>query len=143
MPYPEEMVHPMREEVKRLGARELRSAADVDSFMEVHKQGTALLFVNSVCGCAAGMARPGLALALTHDTLPDEIGTVFAGQDLEATARAREYFEGKQPSSPQIALFRDGILVRLIQRQEIEGREATVVADELIRAFDAYCVPTR
>lgn len=140
MPYPEEMVRPMREELTRMGLTELHTASEVDAFMKGHAKGTTLLFVNSVCGCAAGMARPGLALALTHHALPDAMATVFAGQDLEATARAREHFDGNPPTSPQIALFRDGRLVRLIQRFEIEGRSASDLSNALIAAFDSHCV---
>lgn len=143
MPYPEEMVQPMRAELTRLGVRELRTPEEVDSFMAAHSKGTALIFVNSVCGCAAGMARPGLALSLTYDKLPDATATVFAGQDLEATARARSYFGGNAPTSPQIALLRDGKLVRLVQRQEIEGRDAQTVARHLTQAFDEHCAVAR
>jgi putative YphP/YqiW family bacilliredoxin len=137
------MVQPMRAELTRLGVRELRTPEDVDAFMAANQKGTALIFVNSVCGCAAGMARPGLALSLTYDKLPDATATVFAGQDLEATARARSYFEGNAPSSPQIALFHDGKLVRLVQRQEIEGRDAQTVSRHLIQAFDEHCAVPR
>ncbi|MDM7913699.1 MAG: BrxA/BrxB family bacilliredoxin [Candidatus Eisenbacteria bacterium] len=140
MPYPEELVEPMREELTRMGVQELRTPDEVDAFMRENRERTALVFVNSVCGCAAGMARPGLALALTHDRVPGAVATVFAGQDLEATNRARAYFENHPPTSPQIALFKEGKLVRLIQRQEIEGRDPGDVATNLIQAFDRYCV---
>lgn len=142
MPYPEEMVRPMREELTRMGVVEMKTADDVDRVM-AEGSGTTLVFVNSVCGCAAGMARPGLALALTNERLPDRITTVFAGQDLDATARARAYFEAYPPSSPQIALFKDGKLVHMIQRQQIEGRSAHDVASNLIEAFDAHCAGAR
>lgn len=138
MLYSEEMVAPMRDELARLGVLELRTPEEVDAVLN-QKTATTLVFVNSVCGCAAGMARPGLALALLHDPRPTRITTVFAGVDLEATARARTFFDSHPPSSPQIALFRDGQLVHMIQRQDIEGRTAPDVARNLIRAFDAYC----
>jgi putative YphP/YqiW family bacilliredoxin len=137
MPYDPMLVKPMREEVTRLGVKELTNAAEVDQF--IAKKGTALVFVNSVCGCAAGGARPGLAIALTHGVKPDAVGTVFAGQDLEATQRARSYFEGNPPSSPAMALFKDGKLARLIQRWEIEGRDPRQVAKDLTAAFDQHC----
>src|SRR6476619_4981344 len=119
MPYDEMLVKPMREELTRLGVQELRTAADVDRAL-ASKSGTVMIVVNSVCGCAAGGARPGIALALRHATKPDVVATVFAGQDLEATARARSFFDGNPPSSPAIALFKDGKLVKLVQRWEIE-----------------------
>jgi putative YphP/YqiW family bacilliredoxin len=138
VPYPEEMVRPMREELTRIGVRELRTREDVEAIL-AERTGTTLVFVNSVCGCAAGMARPGLALALHHDRLPDRITTVFAGVDTEATARAREGFGPQPATSPQIALFRDGELVHMVQRQDIEGHAAHEVARNLIAAFDRYC----
>jgi putative YphP/YqiW family bacilliredoxin len=138
MPYPEEMIRPMREELTRMGVRELRTPAEVDAVLSL-STGTTVVFVNSVCGCAAGMARPGLALALLHSRLPDRITTVFAGVDVEATARAREAFRPHPPTSPQIALFHDGRLVHMIQRNQIEGRTAQDVARDLIAAFDAHC----
>jgi putative YphP/YqiW family bacilliredoxin len=138
MPYPEEMVRPMRDELVRLGVLELRTPEEVDAVLN-QQTATTLVFVNSVCGCAAGMARPGLALALMHDRKPTRITTVFAGVDVEATARAREFFHPHPSTSPQIALFSDGKLVHMIQRQDIEGRTAPDVARDLIRAFDAHC----
>jgi putative YphP/YqiW family bacilliredoxin len=128
----------MREELVRIGVRELRTPEEVDGIL-AERSGTTLVFVNSVCGCAAGMARPGLALALRHERLPDRIATVFAGVDVEATARARESFRPYPPTSPQIALFKDGKLVHMVQRQDIEGHEADAVARELVAAFDQYC----
>jgi putative YphP/YqiW family bacilliredoxin len=139
MPYDPMLVKPMREELTRLGVQELLSAADVDRVMAA-KSGTAMIVVNSVCGCAAGGARPGIALALKHSVKPDTIATVFAGQDTEATARARSYFEGNPPSSPAIAIFKDGKLARLIQRWEIEGRMPQQIAAELTSTFDKVCV---
>jgi len=142
VPYPEVMVRPMREEVTRLGAKELLTEQDVDRFM-ASASGTVLILVNSVCGCAAGMARPGLALALTHSIVPDQLATVFAGQDLEATARMRSYFDGHPATSPQFALFKDRKLVRLIHRHEIEGRSAADLAGDLITAFETFCAPVK
>ncbi|MCL7967744.1 MAG: BrxA/BrxB family bacilliredoxin [marine benthic group bacterium] len=137
MPYNPEVVKPMREELVRIGARELLSAAEVDSAM--HEGGTALLVVNSVCGCAAGNARPAVAMALGNENVPDRILTVFAGQDLEATERARAHMTGYRPSSPSIALFRDGEHVFMLERHQIEGRDATEIAVDLKKAYDEYC----
>jgi putative YphP/YqiW family bacilliredoxin len=139
LPYPEYFVAPMREELTRLGVTELRSAADVDA--AVRAPGTLMIIVNSVCGCAAGKARPGVALALRHATRPDRIATVFAGADLEATEQARSYFTGYEPSSPSIAILRDGTLIYMLERWQIENRTADDIAAELTRAFDRYCVP--
>jgi putative YphP/YqiW family bacilliredoxin len=137
MPYPELLVRPMREELTRLGVKELKTAEEVDqSFAE---GGTNLVVVNSVCGCAARNARPAVALALKHENLPDHVTTVFAGQDLEATARARSYFHGYPPSSPSIALLKDGELVFMLERHQIEGRTAEQIAEDLIQAFDRHC----
>jgi putative YphP/YqiW family bacilliredoxin len=139
MPYPEELVEPMRQEILRAGARELRTAADVDAARAAAK-GTTLLLVNSVCGCAAGSARPGVVLALQHGVRPDRVLTVFAGQDTEATARARQWIGADvPPSSPSIALFRDGVLVHFVPRHMIEGRDGRAVALELVNAFDRHC----
>jgi putative YphP/YqiW family bacilliredoxin len=137
MPYDPMLVKPMREELTRIGVQELLTGADVDRVMA--GKGTTLVFVNSVCGCAAGGARPALALALKHPVRPDTVATVFAGQDLEATSRARSFFEGNAPSSPAIALFKDGKLARLIQRWEIEGRDPRQIAQDLTAAFDRHC----
>jgi len=138
MPYNPEVVKPMREELVRLGAEELRSPEEVDAALG-DGRGTALLVVNSVCGCAAGNARPAVAMALGHDAVPDRILTVFAGQDLEATERAREYLTGYRPSSPSIALFRDGEHVFMLERHQIEGRDAIEIADDLRQAYGRYC----
>ena len=140
MPYSELLVKPMREELTAAGVEELRTAADVDRFMS-EKSGTAMLVVNSVCGCAAGMARPGVRLALGEGPRPDRVATVFAGQDLEATARARGYFPDVPPSSPSIALLKDGELVRFLPRHRIEGRTAEDVAADLVRAFEEAATP--
>ncbi|MGE5925925.1 MAG: BrxA/BrxB family bacilliredoxin [Gemmatimonadota bacterium] len=138
MPYPPALVAPMRAEMTRMGARELTTPADVDAAIGDQK-GTMLVFVNSVCGCAAANARPGLALALQHAARPQEVVTVFAGQDVDATARARQYFSDYQPSSPSMALLRDGEVVHFVHRHQIEGRSPQAVAAELTQAFDKYC----
>ena len=138
MPYNPEVVKPMREELARLGAVELLSAADVDAALS-DANGTALLVINSVCGCAAANARPAVAIATGHEIQPQKLLTVFAGQDLEATARAREFMDGYRPSSPSIALFRDGEHVFMLERHEIEGRDATEIASDLKQAYDRYC----
>lgn len=132
------LVQPMREELTSLGVTELRTAEDVDAAMK--QPGTTMVVLNSVCGCAAGGARPGVALALKHQTLPDHITTVFAGQDLEAVERARSYFTGVPPSSPSIALMRDGELVGFMPRHHIEGRTPEMIAASLTSAFDEICV---
>jgi putative YphP/YqiW family bacilliredoxin len=129
----------MREELTRLGARECRTAADVDEALKT--PGVTMMIVNSVCGCAAGKARPGIAMALRHAHKPDSVATVFAGADMEATDRARQYFPGFQPSSPSIALVRDGKLLYMIERRDIEMRSAEAIADMLTMAFDKYCAP--
>ena len=138
--YPEFFIAPMREELTRLGVKELRSAKDVDDAV-AGKAGTLMLVVNSVCGCAAGRARPGVALALQHQTTPDVVATVFAGADVEATQRAREYLTGYPPSSPAVALLRDGKLIYMLERHQIENREADVIARDLTGAFDKHCTP--
>lgn len=137
MPYPEYLVAPMRQELVAVGARECRTAADVDEALKT--PGVTMMVVNSVCGCAAGKARPGIAMALEHPTRPDQVATVFAGADLEATERAREYFKGFPPSSPSIALMRDGKVVYMVERRDIEARSAQGIADLLTLAFDKYC----
>ena len=142
MPYDPILVQPMREELTRIGVQELRTAAEVDAFMK-DKAGTTMLVVNSVCGCAAGQARPGVRLALQSELQPDRIATVFAGQDLEAVARARSYFSQFPPSSPSIALFKDGEMVHFVPRHAIEGRDALSVANDLVAAFQKFCAPSR
>ncbi len=141
MPYDPKLVQPMREELTRLGVRELRTAEEVDEVLG-RREGATMVVVNSVCGCAAANARPAVALALQHAVRPDQIVTVFAGQDVEATARAREYFVGYRPSSPAIALQKDGKLVFMLERHQIEGREATEIAREIRAAFDQFCPGT-
>ena len=138
MPYPEMLIRPMREDLTRLGVEELRSADAVDETVRNNK-GTLMVVVNSICGCAAGKARPGVALALQHENKPDRVATVVAGADIEATERARSYFTGYGPSSPSIALLKDGELVYMLERYQIEGRDAQQIAGELVQAFDKYC----
>lgn len=137
MPYNPDLVAPMREEMISLGARELTTVAEVDAALGDQK-GTMLVFVNSVCGCAAGNARPALRHALQHGVRPQHVVTVFAGQDLDATARARQYFGEYQPSSPSIALLRDGEVVHFVHRHQIEGRPPQAVAADLAAAFDRH-----
>src|SRR2546429_10033184 len=136
--YDPRLVQPMREELTRIGFQELRTPAEVDAALAT-AQDTTLVVVNSVCGCAARNARPAAALAIQHAKRPQQLLTVFAGQDADATARARSYFTGYQPSSPQIALFADGKLVFMLERKNIEGRAATDIAVDLTAAFDRYC----
>ena len=137
MPYNPALVAPMRDEMVRLGALELKTVEEVDTALGDQK-GTMLIFVNSVCGCAAGNARPALKLALGHSVLPEQVVTVFAGQDLEATARARQYFADYQPSSPSMALMRDGEVVHFVHRHQIEGRSPQSIAGDLTKAFDKH-----
>jgi bacilliredoxin len=137
MPYPEPFIAPMRAELTRLGVRELRTTVDVDQ--AVAAPGVTMIIVNSVCGCAAGKARPGVAMALQHDRRPDLVATVFAGGDLEATDRARAYFAPYPPSSPSVGLLRDGKLVFMLQRSDIENRDARQIAERLTAAFDQFC----
>ena len=138
MPYPEFFVAPMRQELLDLGVRELRTADEVDAAVK-NTSGTLLVVVNSVCGCAAGKARPGLALALRQGARPDAIASVFAGVDIDATERARQYFTGYLPSSPSMALLRNGELVYMLQRSDIETRDALAIAQKLTDAFEKFC----
>lgn len=138
MPYPESFIGPMREELTRHGVQELRTPGDVDTFV-TESRGPVMIVVNSMCGCAAGKARPGIALALKHPVRPDAVGTVFAGGDVEATDRARGYFTGYPPSSPSIAILRDGELVYMMERREIENQSAEAIARSLTNAFDRLC----
>ena len=141
MPYPEVLIKPMRDELTQLGVQETRTPEQVDA--AVKQPGTVMVIVNSVCGCAAGKARPGIAMALKNQTLPDRVVTVFAGADIEATDHARGYFKGYPPSSPSVGLLRDGELVFLLQRHQIEGREAPQIASELTAAFDKHCAKAK
>ena len=137
MPYPEYLIAPMRQELSEIGARECRTPEQVDDVLK--SPGVVMMVVNSVCGCAAGKARPGVAMALSHPHKPDTLATVFAGADIEATARAREYLAGFAPSSPSIALLRDGKVLYMVERRDIEMRSAQAIADLLTMAFDKYC----
>jgi len=141
MRYDPRMVQPMRDELTRLGFKELLTPDDVDEALAA-KDETVLVVVNSVCGCAAGKARPGVALALQHEVRPQHLTTVFAGMELEATERARGYFEGYPPSSPQIALMKNGRLLHMLERRDIEGRDAPTIAADLVSAFETYCGQT-
>jgi putative YphP/YqiW family bacilliredoxin len=134
------LIAPMRGEMTAMGAKELKTAADVDDAVK-NTRGTLMIVVNSVCGCAAGKARPGIAMALQHPVKPDVVATVFAGGDVEATDRARGYFTGYAPSSPSIGILRDGKLVYMLERREIETRSADMIASELTKAFDRVCAP--
>jgi putative YphP/YqiW family bacilliredoxin len=136
--YDEMMVAPMRQELTRLGIQETRTAAEVEAILG-EKKGTVLVVVNSVCGCAAGNARPAVAMAVENEVLPDRMITVFAGNDRDATQRAREYFVGYRPSSPSIALLKDGQVVKMFERWQIEGRQAHDIAAELSAAFNEFC----
>jgi putative YphP/YqiW family bacilliredoxin len=141
MPYPEEVIRPMREELTRLGVQELRTPEAVDETLK-NSNGTIMVVVNSICGCAAGKARPGIAMALQNEIRPDKVATVFAGGDIEATERARSYFTGYGPSSPSIGLLKDGQLVYMMERHQIEGRGPEQIAFELKQAFEKHCAET-
>src|SRR4051812_8335185 len=137
--YPEPMIQPMRQDLTRHGIEETRTAADVDN--AVKQGGTVMIVVNSVCGCAAGKMRPAVGRAMQHSTRPDKSVTVFAGQDRDATEKARAYFTGYMPSSPSIGILRDGKLVYMMERHQIETRDAGMIAAELTAAFDKFCAP--
>ena len=138
MPYSELMIRPMREELTRIGVEELRTPEQVEETLN-NSEGTVMVVVNSICGCAAGKARPGIARALQHSVRPDRVATVFAGADIEATEKARSYFTDYAPSSPSIALLKDGQLVYMMERRQIEGKDASQVASELVQAFEQHC----
>ena len=140
MPYSEILIKPMREDLTRLGVEEARTPEQVEDAI-VNTKGTLMVVVNSVCGCAAGKARPGVAMALQNEARPDRSITVFAGADIEATAKARAYFAPYPPSSPQIGLFKDGKLVYMLERHQIENKYAEEIAQELTQAFDRFCAP--
>jgi putative YphP/YqiW family bacilliredoxin len=137
MAYPEVLIKPMREDLTRFGVEEARTPEEVDAAIRDH--GTVMVVVNSVCGCAAGRARPAVGLALKHSLLPDKVVTVFAGGDVEATDRARSYFKGFFPSSPSVGILQNGKLVFMLERHQIEGREAPEIAKDLTDAFDRFC----
>src|SRR5580692_12629270 len=139
--YPEIMVIPMREELTRMGVQELRTVEEVDRAI-VNQPGTTMVVVNSICGCAAGRMRPAVRVALQNSARPEKMYTVFAGQDTAATERARSYFTGYPPSSPSIAILRDGKLVHMMQRHQIETRDASAIAADLKAAFDQHCAAT-
>ena len=139
MPYPEYLIAPMRQELADLGARECRTPEDVDAVLK--SPGVVMMVVNSVCGCAAAKARPGIGMALEHELKPDVVATVFAGGDVAATDRARQYFTGFPPSSPAVALLRDGQLLYMMERRDIESRSADMIAAQLTLAFDKHCAP--
>jgi putative YphP/YqiW family bacilliredoxin len=138
--YDERFVTPMRQELTQIGVEEMRTAQEVEA--KLNAMGTTLVVVNSICGCAARNARPAVARAIQHDARPDQLTTVFAGQDVEAVQRARSYFTGYAPSSPQIALMKDREVVYMLERHQIEGRTAEDIAKDLTRAFDKYCEKT-
>ena len=140
MPYPDELVDPMRRELSDNGVTELKSATEVDEFLSPDG-GSAFVIINSVCGCAAGGARPGALLALQAEVTPDRIGTVFAGQDTEATERARERCSQVPPSSPSMALFQGGEMVWFLPRHMIEGRDPQTIALDIVNAFEEHCAP--
>ena len=142
MRYPEEFIAPMREDLRRIGVEELRTAEAVDEAVK-NTPGTLMIVVNSICGCAAGKARPGVALALKNEVRPDKVATVFAGADIEATEKARSYFTAYAPSSPSIGLLKNGKLVYMMERYQIEGKGPEQIADELKRAFDECCSAAR
>ena len=140
MPYPEDFIAPMRAELTDAGIEELRSPSDVDRALST--PGTVMIVVNSICGCAAGKARPGIVMALEHERRPDLVASVFAGADIDATSRAREAFLPYPPSSPSVALLRDGRLVYMLERRQIETRDARSIAQMLKQAFDEHCQTT-
>lgn len=137
MPYPEFLIAPMREELTRVGIQETRTPEEVDR--EVQSNDTVMIVVNSVCGCAAGRARPAIAMAMQHSKLPKKAITVFAGADIEATDHARNMFQGYPPSSPSVGLLKNGQLVYILERHQIEGRDASEIARDLTGAFDRFC----
>lgn len=142
MRYPEQLIAPMRNDLTQYGVREIRTPSEVDQTLGPHS-GTVLMVINSVCGCAAGKARPAVGMALAHATRPDSAATVFAGADLEAVDRVRELLPGHPPSSPSMALFRDGKPVFVLHRGQIESRQAPEIAKLLTAAFDQYCVTAK
>jgi putative YphP/YqiW family bacilliredoxin len=140
MAYPEPLIKPMREDLTRFGVEETRTPEEVDEVVR-NTKGTLMIVVNSVCGCAAGLARPAIGMALKHSVKPDKVVTVFAGADVEATQRARSYFKGYFPSSPSVGILQDGNIVYMLERHQIEGRDPQAIAKDLTDAFDRLCVP--
>src|SRR5215467_182338 len=141
MPYSEILVQPMREDLARFGVQETRTPEELDNV--IRENATVMIVVNSVCGCAAGRARPAVGLALKHSVLPDRVVSVFAGADIAATERARSYFKGYFPSSPSVGILQNGKTVFMLERHQIEGREAPEIAKDLTAAFDRFCTPVR
>ena len=141
MPYPEVLIKPMREDLTRFGVEETRTPEEVDNVIR-STQGTVMVVVNSVCGCAAGLARPAIGMALKHPAKPDKVVTVFAGADIDATERARSYFKGYFPSSPSVGILQNGKIVFMLERHQIEGRDPVAIAKDLTDAFDRFCVPS-
>ena len=141
MPYPEMLVKPMREDLTRFGVEETRTPEEVDDVVR-NTKGTVMVVVNSICGCAAGLARPAIGVALKHSVLPDKVITVFAGADITATERARSYFKGYFPSSPSVGILQNGQIVFMLERHQIEGRDPVAIAKDLTNAFDQICVPS-
>jgi putative YphP/YqiW family bacilliredoxin len=139
MPYPELMIKAMREDITRFGVEETRTPEELDNIIR-NTKGTVMVVVNSVCGCAAGLARPAIGMALKHSAVPDKVVTVFAGADIEATNRARGYFKGYAPSSPSVGILQDGEIVFMLERHQIEGRDPIAIARDLTNAFDRLCV---
>jgi putative YphP/YqiW family bacilliredoxin len=140
MPYPEMLIQPMREDLTRFGVEETRTPEEVDQVIRETK-GTLMIVVNSVCGCAAGLARPAIGMALKHSVIPDKVVTVFAGADIAATDRARSYFKGYFPSSPSVGILQNGKIAFMLERHQIEGRDPAAIAKDLTDAFDRFCVP--
>jgi len=141
MPYPEELIKPMREDLTRFGVEETRTPEELDKIVR-NTKGTVMVVVNSVCGCAAGLARPAIGMALKHATIPDKVVTVFAGADIAATERARSYFKGYFPSSPSIGILQNGQIVYMLERHQIEGRYPVAIARDLTNDLDRVCVPS-
>ena len=141
MPYPEMLIKAMREDLTRYGVEETRTPQELDNVIRDTK-GTVMVVVNSVCGCAAGLARPAIGMALQHSSVPDKVVTVFAEADIAATERARSYFKGYFPSSPAAGILQNGQIVYMLERHQIEGRDATAIAKDLTEAFDRFCVPS-
>ena len=140
MPYPEMLIKPMREDLTRFGVEETRTPEELDQVIR-NTKGTVMVVVNSVCGCAAGLARPAIGMAMKHAVVPDKIVTVFAGADIAATDRARSYFKGYFPSSPSVGILQNGQIVFMLERHQIEGRNPESIAKDLIDAFDRVCAP--
>src|SRR6267142_2488779 len=142
MPYPELLIKAMREDLTRFGVEETRTPEELDNVIR-NTKGTVMVVVNSVCGCAAGLARPAIGMALKHSTIPDKVVTVFAGADIAATERARSYFKGYFPSSPSVGILQNGEIVYMLERHQIEGRDPNAIAKDLTDAFDRFCVPVK